>query len=308
MTTVGAGSERLLYHAHTLWLFNYSDIKTIVIPKTLFALIVLLSNSRPTASPAHIRPLLLIRCTCSSLVWTWLNLLPLSMSNQFRRDDLDEDRQNKPWRPIPAGRITIAQTKYLMLASYTMALLASVSLGGLSEYCALIVEGWIYNEIGAANDSFLARNALNAVGYMTFAAGAAKVACIQAETRMSSDFYLWMLLLAAVIATTIQFQDLYDQAGDRLRGRQTLPLVVGDARARVTIVLAVVVWSFLCPTFWRLDARGFVLPLFLAAVVVGRLNYYRTVKADEVSFKLWNVWIVALYALPLIKKSIEHQL
>jgi len=274
ITSVAAGSKRLLYHAHTLWSFNYSDIKTIVIPKTLFAPIVLLSNPRPTASSAQNSPVLLIRCICSGLVWTWLNLLPLSMSNQYRQDDLDEDRQNKPWRPIPAGRMTMAQTKYLMLACYTTALLASVSLGGLREYCALIFEGWIYNEIGAVDDSFLTRNILNAVGYMTFAAGAAKIACIQAETKMSYGFYLWMLLLGAVVATTIQFQDLYDQAGDRLRGRQTTPLVVGDARTRVTIGSAVVVWSFVCPACWRLDARGFVLPLLLAVAIVGRLYYY----------------------------------
>lgn len=228
------------------------------------------------------------------------------MCNQFREGDVDEDRQNKPWRPIPAGRITVTQTKYLMMASYMTAILASISLGGLSECCGLIFEGWVYNEVGAANDNLLARNLLNALGYMTFAAGAVRVACIQAETTLSLDFRIWMVLLAAVVATTIQFQDLYDQAGDRLRGRQTMPLLVGDTRTRVTIGLAVVVWSFVCPTFWRLDARGFVLQVSLAVIIVGRLYYYRTVKADKVSFRLWNVWIVALYALPFIKKSIEH--
>jgi 4-hydroxybenzoate polyprenyltransferase len=305
-TLLGPGLSWLFYHAHTLWLFNYSDLKTIVIPKTSFALIALLSNPRSPTSAPHSTLALLPRCICPSLMWTWLNLLPLSMCNQFREGDVDEDRQNKPWRPIPAGRITVTQTKYLMMASYMTAILASIYLGGLLECCALVFEGWVYNEVGAANDNLLARNLLNALGYMTFAAGAVKVACIQAETRLSSDFHLWMVLLAAVVATTIQFQDLYDQAGDRLRGRQTMPLLVGDTRTRVTIGLAVMVWSLVCPTFWRLDARGFVLQVSLAVIIVGRLYCYRTVKADKVSFKVWNVWIVALYALPFIKKIIEH--
>ena len=65
--------------------------------------------------------------------------------------------------------------------------------------------------VGGANHSYLARNVLNATGYMTFAAGAAKVACIKSGTEIQEGAYLWSVLLGAVIATTIQFQDLYDR-------------------------------------------------------------------------------------------------
>jgi hypothetical protein len=37
--------------------------------------------------------------------------------------------------------------------------------------------------------------------------------------------------------STLHMQDMYDQAGDSLRDRRTLPLVVGDSSARwMTIV------------------------------------------------------------------------
>lgn len=127
------------------------------------------------------------------------------MNNQYGQDDLEEDRKNKPWRPVPAGRLTIDETKRLMLASYVAAILASAYLGSLPECLAIILQGWIYNEFGAANDSYVARNILNATGYMTFAAGAAEVARIQSGTTMQQGASLWFVLLGAVIATTIQF-------------------------------------------------------------------------------------------------------
>lgn len=290
----------LFYHAYTLWLFTFSDLKTIVIPKTAFGVITLLSGPILTASP---RPgwLTVVRCLPMILMWTWLNLLPLAMNNEHRQDDVEEDKKNKPWRPIPAGRLSIEETKYLMLASYVAAILESACFGALPECLALVVQGWIYNELGAANDSYLTRNVLNATGYMTFAAGAAKVACIHSGTAVRKEAYPWFLLLSLVIATTIQLQDVYDQEGDSARGRRTVPLVLGDGAARLSVGLPIAVWSLLCPAFWRLDARGFVLPVILGAVVIFRLFSYRGVSADKTSFKIYNVWVVVLYLLPFVK-------
>ncbi len=227
------------------------------------------------------------------------------MNNEHRQADVEEDKKNKPWRPIPAGRLSVEETRSFMLASYVVAILGSAYLGGLPECLALIVQGWIYNELGGANESFLTRNILNATGYMTFAAGAAKVACIHSGTAMQRETYIWFVLLGVVIATTIQFQDLYDQQGDRVRGRRTIPLVLGDGIARVSVGLPVAVWSLLCPAFWRLDTRGFVLPVTLGAVVIFRLFHYRSVSADKTSFKVWNAWVVVLYLLPFVKAVAE---
>ena len=290
----------LLYHAYSLWLFTFSDLKTIIVPKTAFGIITILSGSTLTRSP---RPgwLTGVRCLPLIMLWIWFNLLPLDMNNQHRQGDVKEDKKNKPWRPIPAGRLSVEETKFFMLASYVVSVLGSIFLGGLAECLALVAQGWIYNGLGAANDSWLARNLLNATGYMTFAAGAAKVACIQSGTMIQKGTYSWFSVLGLVVATTIQFQDLYDREGDRARGRRTIPLIAGDMIARLSVGLPVAVWSLLCPAFWRLDARGFVMPMLLGAVVIFRLFRYKDVYADKISFKVWNAWVVALYLLRFVK-------
>ena len=300
ITHTAAPFRTLWYHAYSLWLFAFNDLKTTVIPKTAFGIITFLAGPILTRCP---RPgaLTFVHCLPLITTWIWLNLLPLTMKNQAGEDDLKEDTKNKTKRPIPAGRLTIDETKRLLLASYAAAILASACFGRLPECLAITLQGWIYNDLGAANDNYLARNILNASGHMTFAVGAAKVACIQPGTELQEGAYLWFGLLGAVIVTTIQFQDLYDQSGDSARGRRSLPLVVGDGIARFSVALPIAVWSIICPAFWRLEGRFFILPLALGAFIIFRLFHYRSVSADKTSFRLWNAWVVVLYTLPFLE-------
>lgn len=245
-------------------------------------------------------------CFCLPLVLVWnrLNLLPLAMNNQYTKESAAEDRENKPWRPIPAGRVTMQETRYLMFIGYAVAFLSSLILGGTVECVALILQGWIYNQLEGANKSYLARNVLNATGYLTFAAGATRVACMQSGTELHRRSPLWFMVLGGVILTTIQFQDLYDQKGDSIRGRRTIPLLLGDRLSRLTICIPIAVWSFLCPAFWGSDPKGFALPASLGSVIIFRLYYYRSVDGDRKSFKIWNAWVTSLYLIPCFNGAI----
>lgn len=291
------------YHLHTLWLFTFSDLKTIVLPKSAFGIITLLSGQNLMKGS---RPPYATICFCLPLVlvWNWVNLLPLAMNNQYSKESTEEDRENKPWRPIPAGRVTMQETRYLMFICYAVAFSSSLVLGGTAECVALILQGWIYNHLEGANKSYLARNLLNATGYLTFAAGATRVACIQSGTDLHPRSSLWFIVLGGVILTTIQFQDLYDQKGDSIRGRRTIPLLVGDRLSRLTICIPIAVWSFLCPAFWGSDPIGFALPVSLGSFIIFRLYCYRSVDGDRRSFKIWNAWITTLYLIPCFNVAI----
>ena len=293
-------TRTIWYHTYSLWLFTFSDLKTIVVPKTLFGIITLLSGRSLMQDPRPTHAAIL-GCIPFIILWNWLNLLPLDMSNQQDVKSTVEDKVNKPWRPIPAGRLTAEETRTLMFASYAVAIFASLYLGGFSECLALIVEGWIYNVLEGANRSLLARNILNAAGYMTFASGASQVACAHSGTRMRGNSSTWFFVLSGVISTTIQLQDLYDQEGDAIRGRRTIPLLAGDKVARLTVGIPVAIWSWVCPAFWGLNFPGFILPIALGAVIIFRLYSYRSVDEDKTSFLVWNAWVIILYLLPFLR-------
>ena len=292
----------MYHHLYSLWLFTYSDIKTIIIPKVLFGVATLLSgrnltiNSRPTISTV-------IRCIPLIMLWTWINLLPLDISNQRSAESILEDKANKPWRPIAAGRLTAQEARVLMFGAYAVAIFVSLRLGCPLECVAIMLLGWVYNVMEGGNQSLLARNLINASGYMLFASGTAKVACAYSGTKMRQDSLSWLFLLGGVIATTIQFQDLYDQEGDAMRGRRTIPLIAGDRMARLTIIIPVAIWSLACPIFWRLRLLGFIVPVTLGTIITIRLYRYRSVYGDKRSFLIWNAWIMSLYFLPILANS-----
>ncbi|KAL8947806.1 MAG: hypothetical protein Q9222_005954 [Ikaeria aurantiellina] len=286
---------------YSLWLFTFSDLKTIILPKTFFGVATLCSGQGLTknAQPEATQILSVIP---SIIIWTWINLLPLTISNQLDTKSIKEDSMNKPWRPIAAGRLSLKEARTLMVCSYAVAIFYSLRIGGLWESVALIVEGLIYNGLDAANDGLISRNMLNAIGYMTFASGAANVACMGCGTEMREGAAPWFIMLGAVIATTIQFQDLYDQQGDFLRGRRTLPLIVGDQVSRLTIAFPLAIWFWVCPRFWGLTVLDFPLPA--AVLMAFRLFRYRSIEADKKSFLVWNVWVMSLYFLSVWRREV----
>ena len=70
-----------------------------------------------------------------------------------------------------------------------------------------------------------------------------------------------MVLIAGVVVTKIQAQDIQGQDGDREAGRDTVPLRFGDAAARLSAALGVVSWTaYLCCS---LRQDGYIVALLL---------------------------------------------
>lgn len=116
-----------------------------------------------------------------------------------------------------------------------------------------------------------------------------------------SKLWRWHLTLGAVIVSTAHFQDMYDQAGDHVRGRRTVPLVVGDSIARLSLAIGVIFWSLLCPYFWESGTNGYACVGLVGTIVALRILFCRSVPQDKVTFLFWNSWLMCVYALPLSK-------
>ena len=292
----------LSYHAKTIWLFTYSDLKTIVGPETAFGILSALSGPILTTNPSP-NFLTILSRTPRVAFWCWINLLPFAIDNQRQPEAIEEDGENKPWRSMPSGRLSETHAKWLMWSLYPAALIASLKLGGLKQCLALIFLGWWYNDLGGGDHSCITRNFINACGFLSYASGATEVA--SRTDLLGSPFkpiaLPWFVIIGAVVFTSVQTQDMYDQAGDGLRGRNTVPLVIGDNYARWTIAVAMVVWSIACPTFWHLGPGTYAISMITAAVVAFRTLTKRSVADDKLTFRVWNLWMVMLYLMPLFK-------
>lgn len=234
------------------------------------------------------------------LVWTWLNTLVSDLANQRLPSSISEDAINKAWRPLPAGRIQASAARRLLLQSIVVIIVVSLYLGAMEETLLLMSLNWMYNDLGGADESLIARNLLNSAAYACYGSGALTIASSYTGSFWNRMTNRWILITSAIVFTTVQVQDLKDQEGDRVRARKTVPLILGDEVARWTIAAPVIFWSFVCPKFWTLNAYGYIVALLLGTIVAIRVIVLRIKEADSLTWKIWGFWLMSLYFLPLV--------
>ena len=66
-----------------------------------------------------------------------------------------------------------------------------------------------------------------------------------------------------------------------------------------------VFWAFFCPWYLSMRLVGYILPVVLGSLVAVRQVVKRNDADDKRTFLLWNVWMVMVYLLPLVKKISE---
>ena len=293
------------YHCQTLWLFTYSDLKTIVGPSFVFGTANAFAAGKfgliiqRTAPYMHI-----LQRSPLMLLWIWLNLLPFTINNQRSHDAMIEDAVNKPWRALPSRRISPRQAGYLVQALYPLALASSLLLGGVRQSLGLVILGTWYNVFGGGDNNCCIRNFINAFGYICFASGAMEVA-LNYPLPLETCLIRWFSIVAAIIFTTVHVQDMYDQGGDRMRKRKTVPLVIGDVPARRSIAIAMLLWGGFCPIYWNGGLTLVASSITLAIVIAARTLLLTTVEADRLTFKMWNSWVTLIFCLPFLSQEIH---
>lgn len=281
------------YHAFTLWLFTVNDLKTMVFPSTAFAFFSCSYMGVPTAQILSRLP--------SVLLWAWVNLLAFAVNNQRSSSAVTEDRLNKPWRPMPSKRISDTAARHLGMLAYLLAQIASLLAGGgLAQSVSIAVGGHVYNSMGGGSGGCLVRNVLNAGGFVSFASGALEVATSGVPKQSLRPMMGWLVVIALVVATTVHSQDMYDQEGDAEIGRRTVPLVIGDRYARWTILVAMAFWSVFCPFYWQSGMAGYILTGVLGMWAGWRTVFRTSVAEDRSTFRIYNVWLMSNYLLPLV--------
>lgn len=286
-----------------VWAFTESDFATFVVPGVAFGLLGALAS---TALVHHgKRPSLadLLPRAPAVLAYNWSNLVVFDLANQRSPVSVAEDRINKPWRPIPTGKMSIKQTRRAMLVAVPLSLCLNYYQGVWAQGVLIHIVTWLYNDL-RGGDEFLVRELLIAVGYAMFNSGSLKIAgCGRSrhpDCSLNPRGLAWTAIISVVICTTMQIQDLKDQRGDRLRGRKTVVLYLGQRVSRWSIAFFVVFWSCMCARFWSAGPASSSLVMALAALVAWRVVKMQSRPGDGQTWKLWCLWLILLYVLPTV--------
>ncbi|KAJ6496295.1 UbiA prenyltransferase family-domain-containing protein [Mycena sanguinolenta] len=277
LTSLFQRAKTLRYQLETLYLFFATDIITTIMPVVIFAV-----------SCAPVCPQQRLSRTIQCIFWMWLQILHCNLANQTSATSLKEDLTNKPFRPIPSGRVTLAQVivwRYICLAC---GLLLSALYGRrvVLANIALTIVIVMYND-GRAAAHWFSRNLVNAVAFGVLETGATLVAACD-HHRFGEAAHLSLIFSFGIIVTTIHTQDFQDRVGDKMTGRRTLPIVL-PVLSRYTIFVGVIAWSVVLSRVWRLDLLAQI-PLTLLGTIVGfRCSMLRTVQSDKLTYVLYNV-------------------
>ncbi|KAK0497787.1 UbiA prenyltransferase family [Armillaria luteobubalina] len=272
--------ERLKVQAWTLFLFTYTDYKTIFFPITFFAC---------AAAPVQHVILLLY-----SMVWIWLHQLHIDVSNQYR--SVAEDSVNRPWRPLPSNRLTDQQARRLRYALPPLCLLFSIAGGQdvVLASTALSIAFVLYDDFGLAGH-WIGKNIMNCIGYLGFEYGATKIMAgsmmLRPEARRS------LLMSSLIILTTVHAQDFSDVEGDQAMGRITLPLYA-PLFSRFLVCIGVPMWSIILSLMWDISPGKRILLICFGIFVAWRFYNYKNASREATSYVFYNIWLIAVHALP----------
>lgn len=233
--------------------------------------------------------------------WLWINLLIEDISNQRLPDAIAEDTINKPWRPIPSGRLSGEEAQEILRTLIPVSLCISVVLQSFEPSVTFMTLVWLYNDLGCGDTGPVQRNILNAVAFACFGWGAITTLLGSRDVGSNTVLICWIAVTAAIVMTTIHAQDFPDVVGDKVRGRKTIPLLLSEAWARGSLAGLILFWSIVCLRFWNVKSTlAWMAVLGIGVTISLKTTLDRTRSSDKLVWKLWCYWITSVYLLPLL--------
>lgn len=293
--------SKLPYHVYTLYLFSCDNVKDIICMGLLFGMfnasIAPLFAMGPALGLGQI-----IQAMPWMLLWSWSNLFLFNLHNQRHSHAIAEDALNKPWRPLPAGRLTARQATKIMYCMYAVIITLGITVSALSPYLLEAVLCLWYNEWGSAADPVL-KNILNGLSFACFFTGPFKVATRHSVFSGDGKAAIWLAILSGAITMCSYLQDFRDMDGDKATGRKTVPFVIGDMEARVLCVLGVSVLNSVACWFWGVGWRESAIAWIAGTLIALRILLDRSRQGDRFTWKLFPFWILGLLLFPCMKRD-----
>ena len=276
---------------HVIWLFTYYDLSSTLIPAMLFLIGALHSDPQPFQATAIL--------VARGLIYFFLYIFTFCVSNQLI--GIEEDRLNKPHRPLVTGMVTSRGGMVRWLFGMALFTLAGW-LFGVLEWTLLWQVTMIVNNFGGMSKSWVGKHLTISLGTLAMMASAWQII-----TPVTAIAWQWIILTTLALFPLIAVQDLRDMDGDRAIGRKTLPILFGEWPVRIMLGLGFGSLPILIHFGMMLPA-GFTLGTFVCDVgiavtcltIATRVVLFRTQAADHRTYMIFTYWYCFLLASAII--------
>ncbi|KAJ7113794.1 UbiA prenyltransferase family, partial [Mycena epipterygia] len=198
------------------WDFTWRDWSASLIPGMMYTIAALRSLDATPSSA------LVTRSLIRSLIYFLLYIYAFDIANQI--NGINEDRINKPDRPLSSGRVSL-QGAYIRWYATTAAHLVAGVAWGVLPWTVLWVCITIYTSFYGGDKHWPTKNLL----FMSVGSLCLLQAAWGLVAPITAREWRWALLLSGVFGVVASVQDMRDVEGDRIAGRRTLPIVLGSS-------------------------------------------------------------------------------
>lgn len=286
-TRLSRWSHFLVHEARLFCRFTWRDQSAAVIPALLFMMAAV------KASAPRQPFLALLLALARGLPYFALFLYSFCLSNQIA--GVEEDRINKPDRPIPAGLVSLEGAQLRCRVLMVLYPVVAFLLGGIG--LMLWAMAWqllsVMHNLFGWSKHWISKNLL----VMTFGTMAQLAQAWLLVGELTPLAWRWIFILSLVVGLSISIQDFRDVAGDRIRGRRTMPIAVGELPSRRAMSALCVLLPFVTSLLLR-GAAGLAPMALLSSLsatgislcVAVRLLRFRLPQADHKTYMLWTYW------------------
>jgi 4-hydroxybenzoate polyprenyltransferase len=257
-----------------------------MVPALLFTASALRASPHISAGGA-----LLALGRCALYFWLYINTFCLG--NQLA--SVVGDRIDKPDRPLPSGAVSRegARRRWAVL---TVAFLVVGWWFGVLPWTVLWVFAATMHNFGGWSRHWFTKNCIA----MPLGVAAQLAPAWSFAGPLSPLAWRWLIVIPIVVGVTVSIQDFRDIEGDRAEHRSTLPMVLGEARARALMSLcflslpAVAHFALMPPSG---SIRGLVWEGVLGLMcllVAFRLLVRRSPRDDHNTYMLYCYWYCLL--------------
>jgi 4-hydroxybenzoate polyprenyltransferase len=217
--------------------------REVAITVRLFADNVLVASVPPlcfavaTALRFDLGPQRLASVVAEAVLWSVLYIYVYDASNQA--EGAAEDALNKPYRPVPAGLVTVAGMRFRMVIGSVLYLVLSAWISGVALIAAAMwtATAILPNLYASPRYYLFFKPFTMLVGVAAQLAGSWEIAY-----PLDMTGWWWVLVIAVLFSIPLPIEDVRDMAGDRAVGRRTFALIVGPNPIRAWFIAMMLIW------------------------------------------------------------------
>ncbi|HVI47204.1 MAG TPA: UbiA family prenyltransferase [Chitinophaga sp.] len=286
-----------LKEVRIIFMFIENDIWDTIIPCLLTFIAAFVYNHKPLAE----FPLALL----SSIIYAILYILTFCVCNQL--EGVEEDRVNKPYRPLVTGLLTVTAARKRNIIYNILFLLAAL---WLKVFWFAV--GWQVITLMLCRWGFSNHWYLKNVFCITLGTIMLLGAMWSIISPINREVWNFIGLLSLWAGLGLPLQDLRDVEGDRLMNRKTLPLAIGDTNSRMLLsahlsALSPIIYTCVLVTqsagLADVMRNKLLVTMALLQVlwhwsIALRLWLYRTPREDDTTYH-WFVYLFCV-TIPLV--------